>query len=172
MNRGSTILLGRVSKPHGISGELIVRQPFGDIPVPGDPETVFILIDGIQVPFFVETRRQTDASVLILKIKGIDDKAKAARYTGKKIYVEGPVTREKNVRQDDLLEGFAVIDSGHGKLGTVKDTIPFRENPLLLVAGKDREFYLPVRGNFIDDIDTQKKAIFVSLPDGFLQSQE
>lgn len=172
MNGSNTILLGRVTKTHGISGELTVRLAFEGMPFDEQPETIFILIDGIQVPFFIESFRQKDASFLILKMEGIDDKTMAAQYTGKKIFVEGPPANGKKRRDGDRLEGFKVIDPGLGKLGTVTDTIPFRENPLLLVSDTDREFYLPVNGDLIRSIDKDNKAITVNLPDGFLESQQ
>ncbi len=70
INKDNCILLGTLTKPHGTRGSLIVRfsgLKAEDIKKRG---LVFVEIDGLPVPFFIESFQEKTADTVILKIEG------------------------------------------------------------------------------------------------------
>ena len=72
INKDNCILLGTLAKPHGTRGSLIVRfsgLKAEDIKKRG---LVFVEIDGLPVPFFIESFQEKTEDTVILKMEGID----------------------------------------------------------------------------------------------------
>ena len=74
--RESLIEIGRFAKPHGINGELTATIDYEGLETT-ELKCIFCEIDGIPVPFFVESERQKGVSVL-LTIDGISDERQAS----------------------------------------------------------------------------------------------
>ena len=173
MSKEKYLFLGSIRKTYGVAGAFIIQTAGPGYRFKKSWETVFIKIDGILVPFFIESWEQPDPSTLIIKIDQFNDKDTASGY----------IHRETYILQKDLVsypvvfagfkpEGFSIMDIKAGEIGTVKQYLDIKDNPLLLVSGKHKEFYIPASPDFITRIDTRKKIIFVQLPEGLADSQE
>ncbi len=173
MGEENPIFLGSITKTHGISGELLVRSPEISFILNDSWELVFIEIDKILVPFFIESFYQPDNRSIILKIKDINDKNAASRYLGKKLYLhKSDIHDTRTSSSDPGLDSYTVVDAEKGELGTILEHINIKENPLFLVIdGKDK-FYIPASDEFITSIDRNSRKVFVSLPEGLLESQK
>ena len=173
MGEENSIFLGSISKTHGISGELLVRSPEISFSLNDTWEVVFIEIDKILVPFFIESWYQPDNRSLILKIRDINDKNAASSYLGKKLYLDkSAINKSQSSSTDPGLDTFTVVDAEKGELGTIVEHISIKENPLFLVADGEGKFYMPASNEFITSIDRDQRKVFVSLPEGLLESQK
>ncbi|MBN1950639.1 MAG: hypothetical protein JW801_05515 [Bacteroidales bacterium] len=172
MSKGKYIFLGSIRKTYGVSGALVIRTPGTAFRFKKSWETVFIEIDGILVPFFIESWEQSDAASIIIKIDQFNDKETASGYVHMNIYCRqadlAGQTREIVVRQ---LQGFSIRDKKTGDIGIVKEYLEIKNNPLFLVSGKDKEYYIPANPDFITRIDAGKKIIFMVLPEGLADNQ-
>ena len=169
----NSIFLGSITKTHGISGELLVRSPGTIFSFNDTWEVVFIEIDKILVPFFIESFYQPDDHIIILKIRDIDDKNNASRYLSRKVYIDkSAIHHSQGTSSEEGLISYTVVDTDKGELGTILEYISIKENPLFLLADGSDKFYIPARKEFITRIDRGQKQVFVSLPDGLLESQK
>ena len=111
MSKEKYLFLGSIRKTHGVSGALVIETSGTAFRFKKSWETVFIEIDGILVPFFIESWEQTDAATTIIKIDQFNDKESASGYVHMNIYCrQGDLagqTREIAVRQ---LQGFSIRD--------------------------------------------------------------
>jgi len=173
MGEENSIFLGSITKTHGVSGELLVRSPKISFTLNDTWEVVFIEIDKILVPFFIESFYQPDNHSIILKIKDINDKNAAIRYMGKKLYLnKSAVSDSQTSSSDPGLDSYTIIDAQKGELGTILEHISIKENPLFLVTDGIDKFYIPASKEFISSIDREKRQVFVILPEGLLESQK
>ncbi len=162
--------IGSITKPHGLAGEVNVLLD-DDIDTE-DLKRVAIEIDGIYVPFYIDSLRRKGAMTLLLKFDGIDSAEQAADVCGNTVYAflkDDIVDVELEDGQfylSDLI-GFNVCDTDGGVIGKITDIDDSTENMLFVLDNVDgKELLIPVVDDFIDDIRPEDKTVVMSLPPG------
>ena len=83
--------IGTFVKPHGIKGELSAETDLDSQEISA-LKCVVLDMDGIYVPFFVDTVRDKSATTVLLKLDGVDSETEAKEYAGKEIYTPTSMT--------------------------------------------------------------------------------
>ncbi len=175
INLNDCVEIGFISKTHGVQGQLVVKLShlsFDDII---EMELVFILIDGLPVPFFIEEFSERLPDSIILKLEDIHSEQEARKLTSYPVYTEKKFLT--NIKSAEILHidqfiGFSVIDKKSGKIGTLQSVIQNTNNPLLSIIDGKKEILIPLQEEFILDIDVDKNEILVDCPDGLLDMFE
>lgn len=63
--------IGQFGRPHGLKGEISAQIPNTDID-PGELLCIFVELDGLYVPFFIESWRTKGAESVLLTLDGVD----------------------------------------------------------------------------------------------------
>jgi 16S rRNA processing protein RimM len=167
INKDNCILLGTLTRPHGTRGSLIVRfsgLKAEDIHKRG---LVFVEIDGLPVPFFVESFQEKTADSVIIKIEGIDTENKAREYLGYPVYVMKDQIRIKKVsKKIQDIKGYQVFDNHLGFIGFAEEVVEMSKNPLLSVINGEKEFLVPVHEDIILEINDKERIIRIDAPEG------
>ena len=175
LDTSTLIEAGHFNKPHGIKGEISATLTIDGIDL-ADVEALFVEMDGITVPFFIDGLRPRSADTWLLKIDGIDTEEKARGFAGKTFsLLPGDVPDADAFDPDadgfyasDLI-GFAMTDSEAGDLGTVEDVNDTTANVLFVVRRPDgQELLVPVADEFIDSIDPDSRIIYTTLPESLV----
>lgn len=165
------IEIGYISKTHGVRGELVARLnnfSFEDIE---KMELVFVIIDGLPVPFFIEEFYERNLDTIILKLEDVDSETEAKKIVEKSLfiflkYISGNTIQ--SIKLSNSYIGYTVVDSRVGQLGRLSDIIHNPQNPLLYITQGSREIYLPLQDKFIEEINESEHKIFVCCPEGLL----
>lgn len=167
------IQAGRFNKPHGIKGELSAS-----LMVDADLEEVkcvVIRIDGIFVPFFIESVRPKNAETYLIMLEGIDSEEKSRRLTNQSFWLLKTDVTEEEIDFDegfyasDLI-GFTVVDDTLGEIGEIADVNDLTQNILFIVSSPaGKEILLPVADEFILEVDPETKTVHTSYPTDILQ---
>lgn len=162
--------IGRFNKPHGVRGEISATIP--DL----DPEgltCIFVEIEGLFVPFFIENIRTKGSETYLLTIKGIADENEGALLANKTIYadadeIETDESDDGGFYMSDLI-GYTVVDDGR-VAGVIEDYDDSTDNVLFIVRRPDSEatFFVPAVEEIITDINPETKTITMDLPLGLL----
>jgi 16S rRNA processing protein RimM len=168
MIRENCSLIGTITKPHGIGGQLIIRLDgdFADDIEPGEP--LFVKVDEQLVPFFIE-EAEVFPDRAILKLEFVNNPDEARKLTGKEIYLENfriGTQADLSGENAGIYIGFSFHDKTSGIEGIIKDFIDNPLNPLFLVNNESSEFLIPVHPDFIVEIDQKRKLIILELPEG------
>lgn len=169
--------IGTFVKPHGIKGELSAETDLDSQEISA-LKCVVLDMDGIYVPFFVDTVRDKSATTVLLKLDGVDSETEAKEYAGKEIY-----TLRTEVADDDAdgdeggdglyaadLEGFEVKDAENRTIGVIRDYDDSTPNVLLIAESPDgRTLYLPFADEFFLDIDPDGMTVTMDLPEGITE---
>lgn len=168
INKDNCILLGTLAKPHGTRGLLQLR--FSGLKAEDIKERglVFVEIDGLPVPFFIENFQEKTDDMAILKIEGIDSETKAREFAGFPVYVmKDQVKRKKGINKAARnIAGYRVIDAKLGFIGFAVEIIKVASNPLLVVKNADREYLVPVHEDIIRDLNEAEEVIRIDAPEG------
>ena len=77
--------IGTLGKPHGVKGEIAFSFE-DDVFDREEADCLFIMIDGLLVPFFIEEYRFSSDVMALMKFEGIDSLEQAMSLTGCEVY--------------------------------------------------------------------------------------
>ncbi|MCR4852121.1 MAG: ribosome maturation factor RimM [Prevotella sp.] len=163
--------IGRLGKPHGIKGELSFMFT-DDVFDRVDADFIIVETDGILVPFFMEEYRFKTDETALLKLEGIDTVERARELTNSNVYFPRKLAEGTD---DDMtwaqIVGFRLVDSAHNNkvIGEISSVDDSTQNVLFEVTTPDgAQLLVPAAEEFIDEVDTEKREIRVTLPEGLL----
>ena len=167
--------VAQVLKSNGTDGELVLG--FRDI-APEDinlEEPVFIVFDGLPVPFFIESfskRGNTKALVHLTDVCSMEDVEEIA---GKPVYISSDIIPEMTLEEDGYaaLVGWVVLtptEDGDGliEVGEIADFMDIPNNPCLAVETVNGEVILPLHEDFILSLDPECQEIIMQIPAGLI----
>jgi 16S rRNA processing protein RimM len=165
------IELGLIAKPHGYKGQLILKLNKLSFDEIEEMEWVYILIDGLPVPFSISEFGERSNDSLFILLNNINSEEKARSICNCKAYIQKDIVNAKNSLSLSLflVEGYTVIDNTAGKIGVVDSVIENAQNPLLRILDFKKEILLPLQEDLLVRIDKKSKEIFVNCPKGLLE---
>jgi 16S rRNA processing protein RimM len=168
-----TVAVGRVLRPHGVRGEVVV-EVLSDVPdrfrkgsrllgvregAPGMPATSLI----------VATSRPHKTGAVV-RFEGFADPDQAAALRGLDLEVpraEVPKAPAGTYYQYELLG--CLCRDGDGELGRVVEVVEDGGGLMLIVAGEGRRVPVPFVKEFLRRVDVAVGEIDLALPPGFLE---
>ena len=170
--------IAQVLKSNGTDGELVMG--FREI-APEDinlNEPVFIVFDGLPVPFFIESftkRGNTKALVRLTDICSMEDVEEIA---GKAVYIEEGALPEMTLEEDGYaaLIGWMVLtpedasdmDSDIYEVGEITDFIDIPNNPCIEVETENGAVMIPLHEDLILSVDPENQEIIMQIPAGLI----
>ena len=140
--------IGEIVKPHGIKGE--VSATIDAVVDISSLRCIVLDIDGIFVPFFLNSFRARGSEAVLLSIDGINDENEAAKICGQSVYAitdelpHDEYDDDEGFYMSDLI-GFQLKDTDGDVVGTVTGYDDSTSNTLLIIedkAGVSR--YVPI----------------------------
>lgn len=162
--------IGNLTRTHGVRGELAF-QFTDDVWDRVEADYLFLRLDGLLVPFFLEEWRFRSDSIALLKFEDIDTADAANRLVGADVYFPKALTPSE-IDEEDLtwqhFTGFEVV-RGEDLLGTVTAVYDQTANILLEVTTPDgHDILIPAHEDFILSADHRERRLYVSVPDELL----
>jgi 16S rRNA processing protein RimM len=170
IKRDKCTLLGKLIKPHGIKGSVLLR--FAGLKAEDIKERgqVFVEIDGLLVPFFIENFQEKSADTAILNLTGINTESKAKDFTGYLVYVgQDQVRTRRNKPGLPGIRDYKVIDKKLGYIGLAVEIVDSQNNPLLYVQNNGKEYLVPVHDDIILEVNSRDKTIRIDAPEGLFE---
>lgn len=170
MDKSELISIGVLSKLHGYKG---AYQLYSERTIDDDienRESVFLEIQGLLVPFFIELVNVTSDNTAVIKFEDIDNPETAKEFVSCNVFVtpkkKSSGTSKKQKEED--FKGYTVIDKVQGNIGAVNDILNYNQNILLSVMKGDNEILIPVSEEIIQSIDPKKREIHINAPEGLI----
>ena len=161
--------IGTLGKPHGVKGEIAFSFE-DDVFDREEAACLFIMIDGLLVPFFIEEYRFSSDVVALMKFEGIDSLEQAMSLTGCAVYYPRDHEDDDDTVSKAELNGFKLIDAASGRVvGTIQALDDSTANLLFVVSTDNGELLIPASHELIKKIDKQQQAITVEIPAGLLE---
>lgn len=160
--------LGRVARPHGVRGELLLEIPVGRPPSLAGIVNLYFgpQNDPRRLTGFRLHRKQ-----LLVKIDGVEDRDTAETFRGQQVCVatadaEPLQPGEYYVQQ---LIGMSVLSEDDEPLGTLVEVIFTGANEVYVVRDGDAELLLPAIKDVIRDVDVAASEMRVRLIPGLCE---
>jgi 16S rRNA processing protein RimM len=170
INLDDCIQLGFLTKPHGIKGHLVLKLNDFSFEEIEEMELVFIIVDGLPVPFFIEEFSERNNNTLTIKLEDINSEPQARKYSESVVYIKRNVLVDSNIEGTNInaYKGFTVIDNKLGEIGIFDSILDYEKNPIMRVLKHNKEILIPYHQEFIINIHEEDKKIFVDCPEGLL----
>ena len=170
IRKEETKQIGYFARPHGIKGELSLVTDYDLFEDENDPY-VICEMDGILVPFFVESSRYKSNTTILVKLEGVDNEISAKQFVNRKVFYPG--NRLKEFLPDDLgwkrFMGYLLEDIEHGELGIITFVDETTINTLFTVDYHGKELLVPVADELVDSIDHEGQRIVLAVPEGVIE---
>ena len=166
------IVIGKITSAHGIRGEVKVY------PLTDDPKRFLSMKDchiseedGIPVKETSVEHARIDKTMVIVKLKGCDDRNAAEALRDKYLSVD----RADAVKDDDSffivdLIGMTVTDDDRGELGTIREVFETGANFVISVKRKGKkDLLIPFLKAVCYDTDIEAGIMKVKLPEGLYE---
>ena len=181
--------IAQVLKSNGTDGELVMG--FREI-APEDinlKEPVFIIFDGLPVPFYIESfakRGNTKALVRLTDICSMEDVEEIA---GKPVYIEADNLPEMSLEEDGyaalvgwtvltpcrivdgvpiLINNSATEDAELCEVGEIADFMDIPNNPCIEVETENGAVMIPLHEDLILSLDPEYQEIIMQIPSGLI----
>ena len=165
--------VGELIKTHGIAGELVMTSPYDGLFEGTDTPYIICDMDGILVPFFIESYRPRGAASLLVKLEYVDDERAARRFVRRTAYY--PIDRlpenDSEGADDPAWEcfvGYQLTDEAGREVGTVAAVDASTANVLFRVDREGHELLIPVASEVVHGVDHAARRIAVAMPEGLL----
>jgi 16S rRNA processing protein RimM len=66
------------------------------------------------------------------------------------------------------VDGFFVIDKHKGNIGKITQILDFPGNPLFEIKYENKQLLIPVRDEFIEQLDRENRTIYINAPEGLI----
>ena len=162
-DRNKYIPVGKITKPHGIKGEVRI-YPYSEDPdsVSGYPEILVVQASGC-LSIKVD-RSSPHGKVAIVKLAGVNDRNGAEELAGLEVWVEKELLPE--LAPDEFfwhdLVGLKVSTENGRELGKVKELFSTGGHDILVIRGGGHEYLIPAKKEFMLEVDQDKGTLLVA----------
>lgn len=163
--------IGKLLKPHGVKGEMSMLCENDCFDRLDDYDYLVCDMDGILVPFFIESYRFKSDTSLLIKFEDVDSVEQAERMAGVNVYFPRKYVdeEEQECMPEEFLAGYSVSDVHSGYIGSIDHVDNSTINTLLILKNNGRDIMIPFHEEFIKDVDEEKHCITMELPEGLVQ---
>ena len=170
------MIVGRIRKPHGIRGAVII-QPLTDAPdaifAPGRrvlAGTAHGELSPDDGELTIADVRSIEGGVLLAQMQEISDRDTASLWRGRYLLV--PVSEIEAPREGEAfvheLRGMRVELSSGQLIGEVQEVYELPQGLGLDVSWRGESVILPFRPEFVRELDRAGRRIVMDLPEGLL----
>ena len=178
--------IAQVLKSNGTDGELVLG--FREI-APEDinlNEPVFIVFDGLPVPFYIESFTKRGNSKALVRLTDICSMEDVEEIAGKAVYIEEGQLPEMSIEEDGYaaLVGWILLTPAEDfqteleempeeepaliEVGEITDFIDIPNNPCIEVETENGAVMIPLHEDLILSVDPEYQEIIMQIPAGLV----
>jgi 16S rRNA processing protein RimM len=170
------LVVGRVVRAHGVTGEVVVEVRTDDPDArfaPGITLHARPARGGSQRSYVVESAREHGGRLLV-RLDGVADRDAADALRGNDFLVDStelPPIDDPDEFYDHQLEGLRVLTTAGVQVGTVAEVLHTAAGELLAVRaeGDDAEVLVPFVSAIVTSVSLAERTIEIDPPEGLLE---
>jgi len=157
-------LIGKIVSKHGYKGNIIVRWDDEDL-IPEIGDTLFVVIDGIGVPFLIEEQNSTQE---ILTLHTVNNETFAQELVHCEVAIEADFVEETN---DFSFVGFTILNAQNESIGVISSIEAYPGQLMITVSSENRDFLIPYVETWIRDVNENSRTLTMDLPEGIIDPE-
>ena len=169
MTKNDCFFFGKITKTHGLKGELTVKL---DVANPEDFKDLrYLLIEdrGNLIPYFIENQK-INGDKMIVRLQDVKKVEQAVAFMGKAVFLPNEFMPE--LEDDDFyykeIVGFKMVDALKGEIGEISDVLEYPTQAVIQVMKDGKEILIPIHDDIIQKVDKKAKILTVKAPEGLI----
>ena len=169
MTKNDCFFFGKVTKTHGLKGEMTIKL---DVANPADFKDLrYLLIEerGGLIPYFIESQKITGDKMFV-QLQDVKKMEQAIVFLGKAVYLPNelmPQLEEDEFYYNEII-GFKLIDETIGEIGAISDVLEYPTQAVIQVMKDGKEILIPIHDDIIHKVDKKAKTLTVKAPEGLI----
>ena len=151
--------IAKILKSNGTDGRILMGVRDIALEEIDIKEPLFIVFDGLEVPFFIEDIKPRGSSKAIVKFYDVDNLDDAEELAGREVYLDA----ELEDGQEEDFTGWQVLDNGR-PVGKVSGMEPIPGNLCIYVGNT----MIPLHEDFILSCDSESRTLDLNIPEGLI----
>lgn len=159
------ISIGRILRPHGVRGELVVDAPPEAVDDLASLDTLYV--GEPPVPCALAEVRWHRGRLLV-RLAGCDDRDAAEAYRGRLVQIEAPPSAPlpPGVYYQRQILGLTVVTDAGETLGRIESILETGANDVYVVQGEGGEVLIPAAPGVVQQVDLENGRMIVHLLEG------
>ena len=169
MTKGDCFFFGKVTKTHGLKGEITIKL---DVVNPADfAELRYLLIEdrGNLIPYFIESQK-ISGDKMFVQLQDVKKLEQAVVFVGKAVFLPNEMMPELD--DDEFyyneIVGFKLVDKEKGELGLISNVLEYPTQAVIQVMKDGKEILIPIHDDIIQKVDKKAKILTVKAPEGLI----
>lgn len=169
MTKNDCFFFGKVTKTHGLKGEITIKL---DVVNPSDFRDLrYILIEdkGNLIPYFIENQK-INGDKMFVQLQDVTKMEQAVVFLGKGVFMPNEMLPELDDNDFYFKEiiGFNLIDEEKGEVGTISDVLEYPTQSVIQVMRDGKEILIPIHDDIIQKVNKKAKVLNIKAPEGLI----
>lgn len=169
MRKEDCYFLGKITRRHGLSGNVILKLDTDQPELYNKLESIFVEINGLLVPFFIEKSSWSKSDALNIFFKNSSE-AMVDQVLGKSVYLPLATLPKLSGKQFYYHEviGFTILDEENNNCGEIESINDQTAQHYFLSRLNGKEIVVPIIKDWILEVNREEKFIKMQLPEGLM----
>lgn len=170
MKKEDCYLLGKITRKHGLDGKVVLKLDTDQPEFYNKLEGIFIEINGLLVPFFVDKQQWSKADTKLISFKNSTE-AMVEQSINKNVYLPLstlPKLTGKSFYYHEVI-GYQLKDENSISFGTIQYVNDQTAQHFFITDLEGKEVVVPIIKDWILEINRDEKVITMQLPEGLLE---
>ena len=169
MTKNDCFFFGKVTKTHGLKGEITIIL---DVVNPSDFKDLrYLLIEdkGNLIPYFIENQK-INGDKMFVQLQDVTKMEQAVVFLGKGVFLPNEMLPELDDNDFYFKEiiGFKLIDEEKGEVGTISDVLEYPTQAVIQVMRDGKEILIPIHDDIIQKVNKKAKTLNIKAPEGLI----
>ena len=169
MRKEDCYFLGKITRRHGLAGNVIIKLDTDQPELYNKLESIFVDINGLLVPFFIERSSWSKLDALNLAFKNSSE-ALVDQSLGKDVYLPLASLPKLTGTQFYYHEvvGFEILDTEGNNCGVIRSVNDQTAQNYFVTNLDGKEVVVPIIKDWILEVDREERIIKMQLPEGLI----
>ncbi|KFF01692.1 ribosome maturation factor RimM [Chryseobacterium luteum] len=169
MRKEDCYLLGKITRRHGLAGNVILKLDTDQPELYNKLESIFVEINGLLVPFFIEKSSWSKNDALNLAFKNSSE-ALVDQSLGKSVYLPLDTLPKLSGKQFYYHEiiGFDILDENGKECGVIRSVNDQTAQNYFVTNLDGKEVVIPIIKDWILEVNREERFIKMQLPEGLI----
>lgn len=169
MRKEDCYLLGKITKTHGLAGNVVLKLDTDQPEFYNKMDGIFVEINGLLVPFFIEKQQWSKNDTKIISFKNVS-KSLIEQSINKNVYLPLstlPKLEGKSFYYHEII-GFNLKDDNGRNYGIIESVNDPTAQHYFVTNLDEKQVVVPIIKDWILEVNRKEKFIKMQLPEGLL----
>ncbi|UWX60717.1 ribosome maturation factor RimM [Chryseobacterium oranimense] len=169
MRKEDCYLLGKITRRHGLAGNVILKLDTDQPELYNKLESIFVEINGLLVPFFIVKSSWSKNDALNIAFKNSTE-ALVDQSLGKSVYLplsSLPKLSGKQFYYHEII-GFDILDENNKECGVIRSVNDQTAQNYFVTNLDGKEVVIPIIKDWILEVNREERFIKMQLPEGLI----